>query len=101
VVERFPDLVVGVITRESIRQALRIGITAEQIVSFLRQHAHSQCYTLPKVLPATIADQIKLWSNERDRFTFTEGVLYNQFHSQGDFDVILFAKIFLKDGDFF
>lgn len=85
---RFPDLVVGVITRESIRQALRIGITAEQIVSFLRQHAHSQCYTLPKVLPATIADQIKLWSNERDRFTFSEGVLYNQFHSQGDFDML-------------
>nr|CAG4641623.1 EOG090X04KD [Eurycercus lamellatus] len=85
---RFPNFVVGIITRESIRQALKSGITAEQIVSFLRQHAHPECYKEPPVLPSTIADQIKLWSNERDRFTFNEGVLYNQFHNQPDFDVL-------------
>lgn len=85
---RFPNLVVGIITRESIRQALRSGITAEQIISFLRQHAHPQCYKELPVLPSTIADQIKLWSDERDRFTFSEGVLYNQFHTQSDFEVL-------------
>lgn len=37
---RFPNLVVGVLTRDSIRQALRGGITAEQIISYLEQHAH-------------------------------------------------------------
>lgn len=85
---RFPNLVVGIITRESIRQALRSGITAEQIISFLRQHAHSECYKEPPVLPSTIADQIKLWSDERDRFTFSDGILYNQFHTQSDFEVL-------------
>lgn len=78
----------GVITRDSIRQALKSGITAEQIVSFLRQHAHPERYKTPPILPPTIADQIKLWSLERDRFTYKDGVLYNQFDSQADFDVL-------------
>jgi transcription initiation factor TFIIH subunit 4 len=42
---RFPNVTVGVITRDSIRQALRGGITARQIISYLEQHAH------PKVWP--------------------------------------------------
>lgn len=37
---RFPNLIVGVLTRDSVRQALRGGITAEQIISYLEQHAH-------------------------------------------------------------
>nr|SVE75697.1 EOG090X04KD [Daphnia hispanica] len=85
---RFPNLVVGIITRESIRQALRSGITADQIVSFLRQHAHPECYKEPPVLPSTIADQIKLWAIERDRFIYKDGVLYNQFDSQADFEIL-------------
>ena len=79
---------VGIISRESVRQALKSGITAEQIVSFLRQHAHPECYKELPVLPPTIADQIKLWAIERDRFNFNEGVLYNQFLSQADFEVL-------------
>nr|CAG4646190.1 EOG090X04KD [Macrothrix elegans] len=85
---RFPNLVVGIITRESIRQALKSGITAEQIVSFLRQHAHPECYKEPPVLPPTIADQIKLWAIERDRFIYKEGVLYSQFDSTADFEIL-------------
>jgi transcription initiation factor TFIIH subunit 4 len=37
---RFPNVVVGVLTRDSIRQALRGGITAKQIISYLEQYAH-------------------------------------------------------------
>lgn len=36
-------------------------------------------------LPPTVVDQIRLWENERNRFTYTEGVAYNQFLSQSDF----------------
>lgn len=36
-------------------------------------------------LPLAVVDQIKLWQNERNRFTYTEGVVYNQFLSQADF----------------
>nr|CAD7402489.1 unnamed protein product [Timema cristinae] len=80
---------VGILTRESVRQALRSGITAEQIVGFLRLHAHPRLLAAgPPTLPPTIVDQIKLWENERERFTYTEGVLYSQFLSQADFEVL-------------
>lgn len=42
----------------------------------------------PPTLPPTIVDQIKLWENERNRFVFDEGVLYSQFLSQTDFEVL-------------
>jgi len=86
---RFPNLCVAVITRESCRQAFRGGITANQIIRFLNQHVHAQSRESPgPPIPPTISDQIKLWEQERDRFTFTEGVLYNQFLSQADYDTV-------------
>ncbi|XP_056632985.1 general transcription factor IIH subunit 4 [Diorhabda sublineata] len=87
---RFPNLVVGVITRDSIRQALRGGITADQIIGFLKQHAHPKMLDTEakQPLPPTVVDQIKLWELERNRLTYTEGVLYSQFLSQADFNVL-------------
>ncbi|KAL7022966.1 hypothetical protein ACKWTF_012439 [Chironomus riparius] len=90
---RFPNVTVGVITRDSIRQALRGGITARQIISYLEQHAHpkmisnaaASAFKTSSVLPPTVIDQIKLWENERNRFTFTDGVVYNQFLSEADY----------------
>lgn len=89
-VYRFPNLTVAVLDRDNVRQALRSGITADQIISFLRIHAHPQMLLNPAkpVLPPTIVDQIKLWEMERDRFTFTDGVLYNQFLSQADYELL-------------
>lgn len=37
------------------------------------------------VLPPTVIDQIKLWENERNRFSFIDGVVYSQFLSETDF----------------
>lgn len=93
---RFPNVTVGVITRDSIRQALRGGITARQIISYLEQHAHTKMIEAvtaststsvknSSVLPPTVVDQIKLWENERNRFSFIDGVVYNQFLSEADF----------------
>ena len=39
---RFANMVIGQITRESIRKALYNGITADQIIRFLGTHAHFQ-----------------------------------------------------------
>uniref|UniRef100_A0A3Q2ZE13 General transcription factor IIH subunit 4 n=1 Tax=Kryptolebias marmoratus TaxID=37003 RepID=A0A3Q2ZE13_KRYMA len=76
---RFPNVVVAQLTRESVQQAIANGITAQQIIHFLRTRAHSVMLTQTPVLPPTITDQIRLWELERDRLQFTEGVLYNQF----------------------
>lgn len=55
----------------------------------MQQHAHSKMIEAgPPILPPTIVDQIKLWENERNRFIFSEGVLYSQFLSQTDFEVL-------------
>ncbi|XP_068894283.1 general transcription factor IIH subunit 4 isoform X2 [Tenebrio molitor] len=87
---RFPNLVVGVITRDSIRQALKGGITADQIIGYLKQHAHSQMLQgeAKQPLPPTVVDQIKLWEIERNRLVYSEGVLYSQFLSQVDFNIL-------------
>lgn len=45
---RFANMVIGQLTRESIRKALYNGITAEQIIRFLETHAHSQMRSLAK-----------------------------------------------------
>lgn len=45
---RFANMVIGQLTRESIRNALYNGITADQIIRFLETHAHSQMRLLAK-----------------------------------------------------
>ncbi|XP_068123436.1 general transcription factor IIH subunit 4 isoform X1 [Hyperolius riggenbachi] len=85
---RFPNLVVAQVTRESVQQAIGNGITADQIIHFLRTRAHTVMLQQTPVLPPTITDQIRLWELERDRLRFSEGVLYNQFLSQVDFELL-------------
>lgn len=85
---RFPQFTVGTLSRESVQQALACGISASQIIDFLRTRAHPQMLTKSPVIPPTIADQVKLWEMERDRLRYSEGVLYNQFLSQNDFEML-------------
>ena len=93
VLYRFPNLAVFLITRDSVRLAYKGGITAAQIVRFLRMHAHSKQvdeknkHNSP-VIPPTVVDQVMLWEGERNRFSFTDGVLYNQFLSVADFETV-------------
>ena len=39
---RFPNLVVGQLTRDRVKSALKKGITADQIIAYLEHHAHPQ-----------------------------------------------------------
>ncbi|XP_042202535.1 general transcription factor IIH subunit 4 [Callorhinchus milii] len=85
---RFPNVIVAQLTREGVQQAIANGITADQIIHFLRTRAHAVMLKQTPILPTTITDQIKLWELERDRLRFSEGVLYNQFLSQMDYEVV-------------
>ncbi|KAI6155483.1 transcription factor Tfb2-domain-containing protein [Pisolithus tinctorius] len=90
---RFPNLVVGMLTRESVRKALSNGITADQIISYLVAHAHPQMRKNNPLLPVTVQDQIRLWELERNRLKSAEGFLYKDFASQADYDYVLaYAK---------
>ncbi|KAL1931919.1 hypothetical protein VTP01DRAFT_8975 [Rhizomucor pusillus] len=83
---RFSNMVAGVITRDSVRNALLKGITADQIISYLQTHAHPQMRKKPPVLPVTVVDQIRLWEMERSRLKTTEAYLYHEFNVQADFE---------------
>ncbi|VDB84710.1 unnamed protein product [Peniophora sp. CBMAI 1063] len=90
---RFPNLVVGMITRESVRRALTNGITAEQIISYLTTYAHPQMRKYNPLIPVTVQDQIRLWELERNRMKSDDGYLYTDFSSQGDYELLLdYAK---------
>ncbi|EIM21527.1 transcription factor Tfb2 [Wallemia mellicola] len=90
---RYPNLVIGVITRDSIRSALSNGITAEQIIGYLTSHAHTQMHRNNPLLPVTVSDQIRLWELEKNRLKADDGVLYAEFRSQPDYEILLnYAK---------
>ncbi|CAO3620088.1 unnamed protein product [Cunninghamella echinulata] len=83
---RFQNMVVGVISRESIRNALIKGITADQIISYLHSHAHPQMRKRTPILPLTVIDQIRLWEMERNRLKTYPAYLYHEFNVQVDFE---------------
>lgn len=74
-----PNLFVGTITRESTVNALESGVTAEQIIGYLRQHAHPRVASQHPIVPGVVADQIRLWQRELQRLTSLPGVLYKNF----------------------
>lgn len=95
---RFPNLVTGKITRQSVRRAIEMGITADQIISYLLSHAHPQLRKhnaghstsntsgiQASVLPPTVTDQIRLWQLERDRLRATAGFLFKDFTSLAEY----------------
>ncbi|KAJ5201666.1 uncharacterized protein N7498_006329 [Penicillium cinerascens] len=95
---RFPNLVTGKITRQSVRRAIEMGITADQVISYLLTHAHPQMRKHnaghstsntgsipPSVLPPTVTDQIRLWQLERDRLRATAGFLFKDFTSFAEY----------------
>ncbi|EEB05877.1 transcription factor TFIIH complex subunit Tfb2 [Schizosaccharomyces japonicus yFS275] len=90
---RFSNLIVGVITRDSIRRALQSGITAEQIITYLTTHAHPQMRKEIPLLPPTLVDQIYLWELERNRLRATPGILFRDFLTDKDFEkAVQYAK---------
>lgn len=87
---RFPNMVSGRLTRDSIRQAIGFGITADQIISYLHAHAHEQMVreatvTGKPVLPPTVVDQIRLWQLENERMRTNAGFLFKDFESTEEY----------------
>lgn len=51
---RLPNLFVGTLTRESVTQALDFGVQADQIISFMQQHAHPHVLHKVPVVPEVL-----------------------------------------------
>ncbi|KAL8790776.1 MAG: hypothetical protein Q9213_000400 [Squamulea squamosa] len=83
---RYPNMVSGKMTRESVRRAINMGITGDQIIDFLYTHAHVQMRKNPTVLPPTVVDQIRLWQIEGERMKSTVGFLFKDFLSAAEYE---------------
>ncbi|TQS35379.1 hypothetical protein Golomagni_04202 [Golovinomyces magnicellulatus] len=88
---RYPNMVTGKLTRESVARAISQGITSDQIISYLGTHAHPQlvktaALKAAPVLPPTIVDQIRLWQIESERMKATPGFLFRDFDSQKEYE---------------
>ena len=83
---RYPNMVSGRITRESIRRAIATGITSDQIISYLSTHAHPQMHKTMPVLPPTVVDQIRLWQIEGERMKATGGFLFKDFLNAAEYE---------------
>eukprot|EP00127_Corallochytrium_limacisporum_P001887 Clim_evm42s88 gene=Clim_evmTU42s88 len=111
---RFPNMVRGRITRDSCNRAFRKGITAEQILHFLRSNAHPRMKAKamghnfadaslggldvmagdegrPKkpILPETVSDQIRLWEREKFLLVFNQAYFYENFANYADFQAMV------------
>ena len=74
---RLPNLVVAMITRESVSEAFKKGISDEQLISFLQQNAHPITRTSRfNIVPDNVTDQIRLWKRETTRITISYGRLF-------------------------
>lgn len=83
---RYPNMVSGRVTRESIRRAIEHGITSDQIISYLQTHAHPQLRKKNPILPPTVVDQIRLWQIENERMQATAGFLFKDFSTAQEYE---------------
>lgn len=77
-----PNLFVGTITRASAIAALESGVGAEQIIGYLRQHAHARVANRIPIVPGVVADQIRLWQRDLQRLSHRVGVYYKNFEGE-------------------
>jgi transcription initiation factor TFIIH subunit 4 len=84
---RLPNLIVGHLTRDAVREALMIGIKADQIIGYLNSHGHPRMKN--GVIPSTVRDEIKLWEAEQARVQMRNGFLLRDFTSTDEFQRVL------------
>jgi transcription initiation factor TFIIH subunit 4 len=91
---RMPNVAVGHLTRNSVKAALRMGISAAQIISFLEIHAHPLVANKEPIVPENVTDQLLLWEAENVRVTADEGSYVNLAEiASGDYLDVLYEQI--------
>jgi len=85
---RLPNVIFYHITRDSIRSAFRLGVTADQILRFMLVHAHPMLRNegLP-LIPANVRDQVLLWDREQRRVVMDE-VWVHQCRDAAEFTAV-------------
>ncbi|KAI8109059.1 hypothetical protein M9435_005475 [Picochlorum sp. BPE23] len=88
-----PNLFVGTITRDSVMSALESGVTSEQIIGYLTEHAHKKTQSRIPIVPGVVTDQIRLWQKEIQRMETFAAVLYKNFETEALYkDIAVFTE---------
>lgn len=82
---RYPNMLTATLTKSSVQSAIAAGITADQIITYLRTHAHPVLRKLDPVLPPTVVDQVRLWQLENERMQATPGFLIRDVGTQEEY----------------
>lgn len=91
---RLPNMVMGNITRDSAKSAFKLGISAQQIIEFLTNHAHPLTAARLPVIPENVSDQLKLWQAEKKRYACQPAVIVDvKDFAQGSYLSIVYNKL--------
>ena len=78
---KLPNVIFFHLTRDSVRSAFRLGVTADQILRFLHVHAHPMLRSGDQPLvPSNVSDQVLLWAKEKTRVVMDEVSKIWSFH---------------------
>ncbi|KAI5171626.1 transcription initiation factor TFIIH subunit 4 [Nematocida sp. LUAm3] len=77
-IKEFPDMIITSINEESMKKAFDLGITSDQVISYLKEHA---IYSLDE----NVLEQASLWEKRRKRITSWESYLFSNFLNYKDF----------------
>ena len=83
---RYPNLITAKLGKRSVQNAIAMGITSEQIISYLTTHAHPVLRYATPILPPTVVDQIRLWQIEGERMTTFPGFLIKEVGTLEDYE---------------
>lgn len=76
-------LLSGILTHESVKKVFKLGITADQVLSFLSLNAHPE---VDGNIPRNVSDQVLLWEKENHRIMCIDGTIYQGFPTFLDFE---------------
>lgn len=104
-----PSLVVGNLSRDSVLEAYKSGVTADQIIRFFSAHAHPSIYTKARregvcnfvsrsvellagkaIIPENVSTQLRIWESERRRVRMRRACVF-EFSKESDLDVFPLA----------
>lgn len=106
-----PNLVVGNLSRDSVLEAYKSGVTADQIIRFFSAHAHPSIYTKSRregltcfiqcvshvsfvsekpIIPENVSTQLRIWEAERRRVRMRRACVF-EFSKESDIDVFPLA----------
>lgn len=98
---RLAGLTICSITRDRILAAMATGISASQIVYFLKAHAHRDMFRSSTQqhphwpLPENVSSQIFRWESERDMVLFEMGTMITGFADVQEFNAV---RAFVESG---